>query len=403
MSGSLRIFFWFLIGLLLVVIILEAGTPKPVDWRETYSIKDKIPFGTKIFYDYLDQNTAELELVAESPFTFLHNTEKEGTYILIKRDLNLGETAEEEILNWVEKGNTVLLSAEYADLFDSDTLLTRYLIKYTTQNIINYPTYNLANPKFEVEKNYVFDQNSSYSYFSRIDTLKHSVLGWTKFAKTPKEDNQNQINFIKIPYGEGELLFHSSPKVFTNYFLIKEGYEAYIENLMAYIDLEKPVYLDVYFDRNFNPRQFHTSPLYVILNNSSLKWGYYLLILGAVLFILFEGKRKQQVIPVIPPTTNRSYEYVRSISGIYQSKKDHLSIAHKVIEQFLEYIRVELRTPFEKIDPQTMERLSILTEISQSEIRELFLMIRNIQDQKKITKQELKLLNEEINKFKSRT
>src|SRR5699024_3119767 len=115
---------WFLIGLLLVVIILEAGAPKPVDWRETYSIKDKIPFGTQIFYDYLHENTTELELVAELPFTFLHKTEKKGTYILIKRDLHIGETAEEEILNWVEKGNTVLLSAEYADLFDSDTLQT---------------------------------------------------------------------------------------------------------------------------------------------------------------------------------------------------------------------------------------------------------------------------------------
>src|SRR5699024_10142600 len=131
--------------------------------------------------------------------------------------------------------------------------------------------------------------------------------------------------------------------------------------------------------------------LYVILENKHLKWGYYLLIIGTILFILFEGKRKQQIIPIIEPVKNKSYEYVRSIAGIYLTQKDHLGIAHKVIEQFLEYIRAELRTPFDKIDSQTIERLSILTEISETEIADLFGFIKEIQDRQKITKQELKL------------
>lgn len=403
MKNSLKIFIWILLGLLCLIVVLESRTPTPVDWRETYSIKDKIPFGTYIFYQYLKDNSAEINLINNSPYEFAKDSNKKGTYILIDRELFIGETATKALLDWVDQGNTLFLSAEYADFFDLDTLKTEYQIKFTKENITNYPTYNFANPNLKQSKNYSFISSSDLTYFSKIDTLEQTVLGWTSFRLGGENSKKSEINFLEIPFGKGKIFMHSSPKVFTNIFLLGDENYNYAEKILGYFNLDEPIFYDVYFDYNYNISGYYTSPLYVILENKHLKWGYYLLIIGTLLFIFFEGKRKQQIIPIIEPVKNKSYEYVRSIAGIYLTQKDHLSIAHKVIEQFLEYIRAELRTPFDKIDSQTIERLSILTEISETEIADLFGFIKEIQNRQKITKQELKLLNQRINNFKRKT
>src|SRR5699024_3525281 len=102
---------------------------------------------------------------------------------------------------------------------------------------------------------------------------------------------------------------------FSNFFMLTKHNYAYAEKAMAYLNLKGKVCYDVSHDRAFTT--YYTSPLYVFLGNKYLKWGYYFILIGAILFIIFEGKRKQKAIKVIPPLRNKTYDYTRTIAGMY--------------------------------------------------------------------------------------
>src|SRR5699024_2864468 len=127
--------------------------------------------------------------------------------------------------------------------------------------------------------------------------------------------------------------------------------------------------------------------------NRYLKWAYYLLIIAVILFVLFEGKRKQKAIKVIDPPKNMSYDYTRTIAGMYLNKKDHATIAHKMIGQFLNYIRVELRTGVDKIDKELIDRLEELTHNPREEIKALFEQLNTMQKARFVSEKDLKSLN----------
>lgn len=391
-----------LIGLTLglgIFIYLEATAPDPVDWTKTYSIKDKIPFGKYIFFETLKDHTENLNLISDPPLQFIKDSSISGTYMFIYEGLVFENHSQEEFLEWVEKGNVLFISAEFSHIFQSDTLNLKFKHGIHGDNIINYTEYSFANPKLKSEEPYRFERDESINYFYNIDAINHTVLGYTNFEKEDKDVFQ-EVNFIRIPYGKGELLLHSSPEVFSNYFLLKNNNYEYMEKILAYLDLENDVYFDAYLDPKYNWELFYSSPLYVVLLNKYLKWGYYFLIIGVILFIIFEGKRKQKAIRVIAPLKNKSYEFTRSIAGLYLDQKDHTAIAHKKIEQFLEYVRINLRTEINKIDKDFINRLNELSDISEEEIYSLFKEIRTLQSKETISKEELKSLNEKINHFK---
>src|SRR5699024_409230 len=196
----------------------------------------------------------------------------------------------------------------------------------------SYPHYNLVNPALAPQRDYVFKHPQPVQYFSRLDTLEQVVLGEAKLEADSTYQSDKQINFIKAPLGKGKLLLHTSPQVFTNFFMLSGKNYEYTENLLSYLDLARPIYYDAYHDPG---KAAYLSPLYIILTNKYLKWGYYMLLIGVVLFVIFEGKRKQKAIKVLPPFRNKTYEYTRTIAGLYLDKKDHTAIAHKKIDQFL--------------------------------------------------------------------
>jgi len=63
------------------------------------------------------------------------------------------------------------------------------------------------------------------------------------------------------------------------------------------------------------------TPLKYILSQESLKWAYYILIVSIIVYIIFQGKRKQRVIPLIPPLKNTTLEFVRIIASCTSSRR----------------------------------------------------------------------------------
>jgi hypothetical protein len=119
-------------------------------------------------------------------------------------------------------------------------------------------------------------------------------------------------------------------------------------------------------------------------------------------FIFFEGKRKQRSIPIIKPLENRTYQYTRTIAGLYLDKNENYEIALKQIALFFEFIRIRLRVPTEKIDKRFMETVAARSGNSMEDTKKLFTFIEKIQVQKQAGKEELLSLYKDITQYKKK-
>lgn len=400
MSRSYKICIGVLIGLLGFLVFLEANKPTPVNWFPSYDEHDKIPLGTYVFYEHLSEKTAKIKKMRQAPFVHLSDGLEKGTYFFINNNLYFDDAELNKLLAWVEKGNQLVVVANNFQGNILDTLHIKQRARVQTEDLTSHPQVNLVNPRLKSDKAFTFTHDKDLMFFKEIDTAKQSILGVGNLKAANDTIVSPLANFIKAPFGKGEILLHSSPEVFSNYFMLTENNHEYIEKTLAYINLN-----DTFFwDKNYKAgKVIHTSPLYILFSNKYLKWAYYFVIIGAVLFVFFEGKRKQQSINVIPPLKNQTYDYTRTVAGMYLDKKDHKAIAQKQIDFLLHFIRTHLRTETNEINHEFYQVLAERTQNELEEVQELFKYIQQIQQQHQISKQELLALHKKISTFKQNT
>lgn len=399
MSKFQKIALLIFVGTLALLIYAEVNKKVPLNWFDSYTKTDKIPLGTKVFYNLLHEKLQEnLIDIDIPPFEKLSYDSIQGTYLFVNYDLSFDEYEAKKLLEWTAQGNTLFLSSNFHSSFILDTLQIKSEQAYLFNRIDTQPMLELVNKKFKTKDPYLFDQDAIVRYFKEFDTLNVTVLGISQAFNDTLSITQPRINFIKSTFGKGKIILHNQPEAFTNYFLLKENNAQYTQNALSYINDGSTVYWDNYYKTG---NSYDISPLKIILVNPSLKWAYYFVLIGALFFILFEGKRKQRSIPIVPQLTNKTYEYTQTISGMYLDKKDHLDIAHKQINLFLEYIRTRLRIPTENINQRFYNTLSSMSTIAADEIKILFLKIQNIQKRNQITEEELKQLYSDIQNFKN--
>ena len=145
------------------------------------------------------------------------------------------------------------------------------------------------------------------------------------------------------------------------------------------------------------------SPLRVLLSNKYFKWAYYFVLIGVLLFIIFEGRRKQRSIPIVQPLTNKTYEYTRTIAGMYLDKNETHLIAQKQIALFLEFIRTRLRVPTENRNERFYKAVAERSGSTHRDTLKLFTFIEKVNNQTNTSKEELLKLYQEIKEFKKKT
>ncbi|GGD98477.1 DUF4350 domain-containing protein [Planktosalinus lacus] len=399
MGKPQKLLFTVLLILLGFLVYLEATKPLPVSWFPSYSKEDKIPLGTYILHENLKSKFSESFIeVNEPPFQFINsNPETQGTYVFINNTVIFDEEEAKELFAWTAKGNTLFLASKNYSNFLLDTLNLEINNIYLFDKFETQPLLTLVNKHLNPDKSFHINKSFTIPYFEEIDTSSQVVLGFSQaFEKEIKKESR-KVNFLKIPFGEGELYLYNQPEIFTNFFLLEQENHIFTENVLSYINNESTIYWDNYYKTG---KRINTSPLKVIFNNKSLKWAYYLILFGALLYILFEGKRKQRVIPVINPIKNKTLEYTQTIAGIYFDKKDNKAILNKLIRQLFDYVRVQLRLETNEADSRFIEELAIKTNTPKEEIKSLLNELRQLQNKEQITDKELISFHEKITQLK---
>ena len=394
----LGIFLTVLIG----IVVTEIVRPKPLNWRSSYTAADKIPFGCYVLFKELPNLFPDQEIYSsnESLYNILagRDSSKTSNYLLINDFLDLDKQEAHQLLQYVHDGNdTFIAASSFGDIL-SDTLNieveTQYSIKEDTVQI------RLTNNSFS-KRNYNLSRGVYNTNFSSVDSLNTTLLGYLSF--NPEEGLINKAstkktegpNFIRVKFGKGNFFLNTTPQTFTNYYMLKDNAD-YVANAFSYLG-DKDVYWDNYKKSGL---VVINSPMRFILNQESLRWAYYLGMIGLLIFVVFKAKREQRIIPVIKPLENSSIEFAKAVGGLYYEHRDFTDLISKKINYFLEHIRSHYYLNTETITEKTARDLSAKSGKPLSETQEIIDLITYLRNKIHHSEQDVIQLNKKLNQFK---
>ncbi len=338
MSKSIKIYIALLVILLIAIIYFDATKPKPIDWTPTYDVNDKKPLGLYVFDKEINTvlKNQKLEKINVSPYeyfyykydedTLINNYKIKGTFLSISEYSDIDDQSIAELCNFVSHGNSAFISSKVIP----NSLLDSLKLKMNSEVKIKDTVLNWVANKNLGNKKYKFSTNVNDNYFSKIDTLNSAVLGY-------QQGDSTRINFIKVPWINGNFYLHSQPAAFTNYYLLKENHSDYAQKVLSYIPKG-----DVFWHiKNQTGEKISNSPLRFIFANTALKWAWYIGIIGILIFMIFNAKRKQRIVPIIEPLRNSTIDFTKTIGNLYYQEGNHDDIINKKIIYFLEKIRNE--------------------------------------------------------------
>ena len=386
----------YFIPLLLVfvgIVYLQISAPKPINWSKTFLQKDKIPFGSKALYDVLVKSAFKDRITTNKKNIYQANEEdlfKEGgtSLFFLNDEFRFDELETKLLLKHVTKGNKIFLGFHSLKGLLEDTLNIGTNVEF------GYFIPNGKEPAFELyyhknlkdQKKYIYPSGITPNYFTSFDTSITKVIASDK--------NDNPV-FICTKLGKGEIYLLSTPEVLTNYSIANKPSKEFAYTCLSYLTTSKLIW-DEHYKTHLTKVD---SELQFIFKNDSLYSAYLITVLGTLLFMVFNLRRKQRAIPIVAPPTNSSIEFVEVIGNVYFNAKNHKIIAEEKINSFLETIRVKFQVNTSLFDDVLFTRVSKLSGIHLDEIKELFNFIDQIQFSKSITEQTLIDLNTRLEKF----
>jgi len=383
----------FLVPLIITIVLLtviKILEPEELNWANSFARKDKIPYGGYIISDISSDLFPEQEvLVKELPIYNIlkSNHYTNSNYVFINSYFSPDRLDTEYLLSYVADGNNVFISAFgiYGDLADS-------LKIQTSDEFFNGDSVNTRLSITEImnDSGWTYVKGNFKNYFSEFDTSLVQVLGTNQAGNT---------NFIRIKYGDGNFFLHTLPLAFTNYHLLNSGNNEYVYKVLSHLPIQKTFWDDYYKDGN----KYSASSLQYIVSHKALRSAYYIILISVLLFIFFYGRRKQRIIPVIPPLTNTTVEFVETVGNLYYQQKDYKNIAQKKIYFFMDYIRSKYFIKTNLFDEETIQKISDKSLLSTGKIKSIFKEVEKINHSTSISEDDLLNINYQIEKFYERT
>ena len=392
---------WLRGYIVIIVLIIcaylyaEYKRPPVIDWTPTLSNLDKIPYGTYILFNQLKEIfTRKPETLRIPVYDQVNNSEDSGeVYILVAGEIPTTGADDKELFKYISRGNTVFMAAENFSKGLRDTLHVKVKSVFYTEFDKDSVSLHLVNPSFGNEIAYPMQRHTVDGYFSEFDTAKTTVLGM---------NNKGKVNFVRIDIGKGHLLLHAGPMAFTNYSILTGNNNRYIEQALSYLPKDATaVYWDEYYKIG---RGGPTTPLRVILSRPPLRAAYFLALASIILFIIFQSKRKQRIIPIQEKPRNATMDFVETVSRVYYNQQNHRNIALKKVTYLLDNIRSRYGLQTQNLDEIFEERLAHKSGVPLQQVRDLVSMVHRVRSNENILAPELmhfSRLIDEFNKYRS--
>jgi len=420
------------------VIYLRNHTKKEFSWYESYIERSDQPYGTEVISELLEGyfEGYNFEVARNNIADYLSAPDsKHQIYVFIGHKPFLDDSTFLLLKDFVRKGNDAFFALKdiperlSGEIFRENAIPHMDSVFYLTefgdtvwyeQEGVGFDTTSFS--YFTADKmrmNFVSDQfkaDSSFGFTFMVEDKTH-LYNWYYFVPEYAETlstydslgtlySGNFLNYIRIPYGKGNFYIHSNPIVFTNFFQIKKENIEYTSKIFSYLepgdiiwDEASKTYDPGYdgFNNDFNNEQ--EGPLKYILSQRSLRWGWYVMITGILLFLLFRTKRLQQPIPVMETNENKSLEFIQTIGRMYYMSRNHKLIAQQKMKLFLHFINQRYGLSTKDLNDTFYDKLHLKSEISADNLKSIFSHYRFIEDTPDASADDLILFHQLLDSF----
>jgi hypothetical protein len=382
-------------GAIALFVFVRLIAPKQYDWTVTFAHDDKNPYGAYALSELLPAlfTKENINHSYQTLYELKDSLKQEGNFLIISSTFSPEKEDVHALLNHLEQGGKAFISAEYFYGLFSDTLkvvTNDYLFNSDPSASTTDSSYlKLSNRVFDSGQEYWYERDNIHRYFQKFDSTKTTVVARNDYGRAVT---------IRMKWGKGDLILNSTPLIFTNIYLLSKNNHDFIAKTLSHLPDDKLQWTEFYH----LGRMESATPLRFILTNEPLRWAYYLTLLAIVIFMVFEMKRRQRIIPVIAPLANTTLEFVSTIGNLYYQNGNHKNIAEKKIIFLFEYIRSKYLLQTNYIDENFMKALALKSGKSQEDILSLFRTISFIQKATVISPEQLMDLNSKIENFNAR-
>ena len=341
-----------MVVLFVLLFLLQMRLPKKFEWNETYHHADRQPFGCYVFDSVLTESMPKGYQVTSKTFRQLdheHPSEKIGVLMVVDEQ-NLKKLDVKHLCNIARRGGKVMVVTRESDDQSKDTIyynelehtfrlqfIPAYYFSYF--RIYNRATGNEAEYKDKINwkgkpqvypaHDYVVWDGLSGGHLDFDSLQTNSSLAF---------EADTMLVAASVPYGKGEVIFVTSPLLFTNYGMLEGNTSEYIFRLMSMM-ADVPVYRTEAYIKMDATMDVQYSPFRELIKRPPLRWALYLLMLGVILLMVTTARRRQRVIPIIAPPLNKSLEFVRLIGTLYYQRCTHAELVRKKFIFFAEELR----------------------------------------------------------------
>ncbi len=395
------------IGVLLLLvgglIVAEATRPRPLDTRVRLEREGDAPFDAEVMFEALPAWLGQpVEVVPETPFERLADSTVTGrTYVFLTQSFAPDEAEAKRLLRFVARGNTVFVAAQafggpFGEVLGApgDSSASTGAVGLRTDLSVNVPymtrsdlgadTLRLTSPG--VEGAYGFPVFVRDARLQGLDLSRTQILG----------TGDTEVNFVRVAYGKGAVFVSSTPLAFSNAALTGAGdAEAYVGAVLAALPRQP-----VWWDDAYKPfREQARTPLRYVLQTPALRWAYVLLLVGAVLFLAFRGRRWQRPIPVVAAPPNAQREFARTVGRLHLVHGDERRLVQRKTRVFLDKLRRLLRLDAPDLSPETARRAAARAGVPESEALDLFDTLRRLGESPSVRADALVELDRQIDRF----
>lgn len=382
MNKTFKIYGVLFAVVMVLLILFKLNKPQTINWHKSYDPTEKSPFGTFVFDKELSglmEN--KLTRTNRSPYQYFGNPKTFEPKNIVLFNYPSDTESDKKLLEQVKNGSDLMIILGAGLGFELDTLKIGELeeLNYDSKNTLHFTNPQLKKDSLILDK---LPNRKGYSYLE-----KHwEILGYTS---SPEESSFLGANFIHRTYGKGNIYIHTEPLFLTNYYLLKPGNQNYAQDVFSYLPKRETLYFE-------ESQEFQSSSLMrFILANPPLKYAWWLILGGLLLFVIFNAKRKQREVPIIEPLKNKSAEFVKSIGNLYLQEGDFHDMMSKKSQYFLHRVRMHYQIDTQHLDDDFAKKLQLKSEESEELIQEAISLIKKSTDPyASVTKEDLIRLNQ---------
>lgn len=401
MNKTVIVILVILVAIITIAISIDYTSNRTVDWTENFNEKSNKPYGVSVFYKELPKlfKDQKVKTIYYTPYNYFYANSEEGygahiakgNYILIGNSDYLDVVDVEELLLFAGQGNTIFMS-DYT--FPQKLLDTLQLTIDVVKNKDSTGQFSFSHETLK-SKNSSIDKSESSAFFSKIELKSYNGLGYAN-------NDLNLINFLRIPFEDGSIYLHLEPKIFTNYNILKDDRYRYTEGVLSYLP-DATIYFDSYtkyFNSQYGDAE-EKSQLDWFLQQPAFKWAWYLTIVLTLLFMVFNAKRRQRIIPVVKPLENTTVGFVKTVSNLYYETEDHKNLIEKKIMYFLEKIRSDYNLDTTTLNEEFITKLTQKSGKKKETVQKTITFINWLRTKNEFFEDNLLKLNKHIEEFYS--